>query len=152
MIRARWPLLAGVAIGTLVADQLTKAAVQRFLLDERPVVLGPFLSFTLAHNPGGAFGLLPQATVVLAAASALIALALLLYARFALAHSRLLTVGVAMLLGGALGNLTDRVRLGHVIDFIDLHRWPVFNIADIAVTVGAGLIVLAAALPRKKED
>lgn len=147
-MRARRPLLAGVTLATLAADQATKLAAVHWLADgaSRPVA-GSWLRLTLARNPGGAFGLLPQSTVYLIAASAVIAVVLLLYARTALAHSRLLTTALALLLGGALGNLVDRVRLGHVVDFIDLRVWPVFNIADIAITVGVALIILAALLP-----
>jgi signal peptidase II len=152
MMRARWPLLLGVAVAALAADQATKTAAVGLLSAHHPhPVAGGWLRLTLERNPGGAFGLLPQATTYLIAASTVIALALLVYARAAVAHSTLLTVAVAMLLGGALGNLVDRVRLGHVVDFIDLRVWPVFNVADIAVTAGVGLIILAAALPRRQQ-
>ncbi len=148
-----WTLLAGVAIATLAMDQATKAAALRLLGPDRPhPVVGHWLHLTLARNPGGAFGLLPHATLYLVAASAAIAVALLLYARIAVARSPLLTVAVGMLLGGAVGNLMDRVRLGAVIDFIDLRVWPVFNVADIAVTAGGALIVLSALLPRARPE
>jgi signal peptidase II len=143
MKRARWPLLAGVAVATLAADQATKIAAAQMLTEHRPYpVAGHWLYLTLARNPGGAFGLLPQAAVYLTVASAVVAVIILLHARAAVAHSSLLTAALAMVLGGALGNLADRVRLGHVIDFIDLRVWPVFNVADIAVTVGVALVIL----------
>ena len=152
MMRGRWPLLAGVVIATLVADQVTKAAALSLLHEHQPLpIAGRWLYLTLERNPGGAFGILPGATVYLIAASAAIAVALLFYARAAVAHSALLTAAVAMLLGGALGNLIDRVRLGHVIDFVDLRIWPVFNVADTAVTVGVALIILAVLLPQGAE-
>jgi len=148
-----WTLLAGVTIGALALDQATKAAALRWLSPDRPhPIAGHWLHLTLTRNSGGAFGLLPHATLYLVAASAVIAAALLLYARTAVAHSRLLTAAVAMLLGGAVGNLADRVRLGHVIDFIDLRVWPVFNLADVAVTAGGALIVLSALLPRTRPE
>jgi len=150
MSRARWPLLAGVAVATLAADQAAKIAAVHLLSDHQPYpVAGRWLYLTLARNPGGAFGILPQAAVYLTAASAILAVAILLYARVAVAHSALLTSAVAMLLGGAIGNLIDRLRLGHVVDFIDLRVWPIFNVADIAITAGVGLIVLAALLPAR---
>ena len=151
MSRARWPLLAGVALATLAADQAAKIAAVHLLADHQPYpVAGRWLYLTLARNPGGAFGILPQAAVYLTAASAILAVAILLYARVAVAHSALLTAAVAMLLGGAIGNLMDRLRLGHVVDFIDLRVWPIFNVADIAITAGVGLIVLAALLPARE--
>jgi len=147
--RARTPLLVGVAAATLVVDQATKLAALRLLSDHLPHrIAGTWLYFTLARNPGGAFGLLPQAAVYLTVASAVAAIAILLYARVVVAHSPLLTAALGMLLGGAVGNLADRLRLGHVIDFIDLRVWPIFNVADIAVTAGVALVILAALLPR----
>jgi len=148
MTRARWPLLAGVAAATLAADQATKLAALRSLADHQPLaVAGAWLRLTLAHNQGAAFGVLPQAAVYLTVASAVIAIAILFYARVAVAHSTLLTAAVAMLLGGAVGNLADRLRLGYVVDFIDLRVWPVFNLADVAVTLGVALVVLVALMP-----
>lgn len=148
MTRARWPLLAAVSFAVLLLDQATKLAALRMLADHRPhPVAGAWLFLTLARNPGGAFGILPQAAVYLTVASAVIAVAILLYARAAVTHSSLLTVALGMLLSGAVGNLVDRLRLGYVVDFIDLRVWPVFNVADIAVTAGVALVVLAALLP-----
>jgi len=146
--RARWPLLVGVASATLAVDQATKTAALRLLSDHLPHhIAGTWLYFTLARNPGGAFGILPQAAVYLTVASALVAVTIVLYARTVATHSALLAAALGILLGGAVGNLVDRLRLGHVVDFIDLRIWPIFNIADIAVTLGVALIVLAALLP-----
>ncbi|UCH35358.1 MAG: signal peptidase II [Armatimonadota bacterium] len=142
-----------MAVAALAADQASKLAALGMLSDNQPhPIAGRWLYFTLARNPGGAFGILPQAAVYLIAASAVIALVILLYARAALAHSALLTVAVALLLGGATGNLIDRLRLGHVVDFIDLRVWPVFNVADIAITVGVALIILVWLLPDRREE
>lgn len=148
--RTRWPLLVGVASATLLVDQAAKVAALRLLSDHLPHrAPGTWLYFTLARNPGGAFGILPQAAVYLTVASALVAVAILLYARTVVRHSALLAAALGMLLGGAVGNLVDRLRLGHVIDFIDLRVWPVFNVADIAVTLGVALVVLAALAPSR---
>jgi signal peptidase II len=156
MTPARWPLLAGVAAATLAADQATKLWALRALAAHQPhAVAGSWLRLTLAHNQGAAFGVLPQAAVYLTVASAVIAIAILFYARVAVAHSTLLTMAVAMLLGGALGNLADRLRLGYVVDFIDLRVWPVFNLADVAVTAGVALVVVVALMPgqpNRRED
>jgi len=105
--------------------------------------LGRVLSFTRHHNTGGAFGLFASGTTALTVVSILVIVILVLFGRRAALTSRCLGLGIALQLGGAAGNLLDRARLGHVIDFIDFHFWPVFNIADIGVTVGAFLIVYA---------
>ncbi len=132
------------AAAVVLADQATKLAAAAWLqpLDSVPLV-GRWVSLTWATNTGGAFGVLPSATGLLVAIAVVVVAVLVLLARY-LIHSPLLGLSVACLLGGALGNLIDRVRLGYVIDFIDLHFWPVFNVADIAITVGAGLLVIAA--------
>ncbi|MGD9496729.1 MAG: signal peptidase II [Armatimonadota bacterium] len=131
------------AAAVLVADQATKLLADELL---RPVhsipLLGPYISLTWATNTGGAFGLLPQATGLLVVIAVLVVGATVLLAQ-RVVTGRLMAVGVACLLGGALGNLMDRLRVGYVMDFIDVHFWPIFNLADIAITVGAGLLIIA---------
>jgi len=143
-----WPWFAG-ALAIVAADQLTKALVlARFAPGERLEVTG-FLNLVLAFNKGAAFSLLAQApgwqTPVLAAI-ALAASAILSALIVRNLHKRLLCTGLAMVLGGALGNLVDRLRLGHVVDFVDLHvagwHWPAFNVADSGITVGAAILIL----------
>jgi len=143
-----WPWFAG-ALAIVAADQLTKALVlARFAPGERLEVTG-FLNLVLAFNKGAAFSLLAQApgwqTPVLVAI-ALAAAAILSALIVRNLHKRLLCTGLALVLGGALGNLVDRLRLGHVVDFIDLHaagwHWPAFNVADSGITVGAAILIL----------
>lgn len=126
----------------VIADQAAKLLVaQRLPLGASVVVISGVLALTHVHNRGIAFSLLGGVPVLVPAALAAILVALLLsgtrWSRHGLAPASL-----AMLGGGAIGNLIDRVRLGAVVDFIDLYRWPVFNLADVAVTAGAGLLVL----------
>jgi signal peptidase II len=123
-----------------VADAVTKAIVAHSL----PVgvsldVLGSYVRLTHVRNVGASFGLFPGNTyplIALSSLAVLIVLALALRGK----HNAHALVLLGLILGGALGNLYDRVRLGEVIDFIDVgfgpHRWPVFNVADMAVTVG----------------
>lgn len=133
------------AVAVLVADQASKLAAVAWLQPVHSVpVLGPYLSLTYATNTGGAFGVLPAATVALAAVAVAV-VAGLIAAAARLEGNRLLGAAVACLLGGALGNLVDRLRVGHVIDFIDVHFWPIFNLADVGIVVGAGLLVIATA-------
>ncbi len=134
-----------VAAAVLVADQLTKYAIVSAFAprDPHPIIPG-VLDFVYVTNTGGAFGLMPWATSVLAAVAGLVAVGLIVYGSKLAAAGRVIEVSSALLLGGALGNLIDRARLGHVVDFVDLHFWPVFNIADIGITVGAALFIIAA--------
>ena len=142
----RW-FAAAAAIVAL--DQLAKALVlARFAPGER-LELTPFLNLVLAFNKGAAFSLLAQAPgwqtpVLIAIALAAAAILSVLIVRNL--GKRLLCTGLALVLGGALGNLIDRVRLGYVVDFVDLHaagwHWPAFNVADSAITVGAVLLVV----------
>jgi signal peptidase II len=124
---------------TLLLDQLTKAAALR-LLAEGPLPLFGGIALTLTHNPGSAFGA-PVPPIVTITISAAASAAICWYAfsrQAALLPTRALALG--LILGGALGNLLDRLRFGAVIDFIDLRVWPVFNTADIALTLGIALL------------
>lgn len=138
--------LPGVA-AIIVLDQLVKLAVVTALpLYDSLTVIPHFLDLTYVRNTGVAFGLLNESTLpfktVITGSLALIALTGIgLYARQLQAHERWARVGLALILGGALGNLIDRVRLGYVIDFVDVywrgwHFWA-FNVADAAISVGA---------------
>jgi len=143
-----WPWFAG-SLAIVAVDKLTKAVIlARFAPGERLEVTG-FFNLVLAFNKGAAFSLLAQAPgwqtpvlVAIALAAAAILSALILRNL----HKRLLCTGLALVLGGALGNLVDRLRLGHVVDFIDLHaagwHWPAFNVADSGITVGAAILIL----------
>jgi signal peptidase II len=133
---------AAVVLGL---DQVTKAIASARLMQGEPVpILGQFLRFTLVHNTGAAFGLFPGSRLPFILISVLaIAVVLYLFARDAY-RSLVNRVLLGCILGGALGNLVDRVRWGRVVDFIDVGvgavRWPVFNVADSAVTLGVILL------------
>ena len=136
----RFYVLAGVL---LLLDQLSKYLAATSLAPGHSLpVLGPVLSLTLSYNSGTAMGLLPMAGRSLAIVAAVFALVLLVWGRRYAAQHPWLGWGCGLLLGGAVGNLTDRVRFGYVVDFLDLHVWPVFNVADVGVVCGAALIVL----------
>jgi signal peptidase II len=140
-----WPILLVIA----VVDVITKAAAERLLLPRGipHEVLGNTLRFTLVYNPGAAFGLNlgPQSRWIFAALT-LVALAILgrLYRTTRPGHAARV-VALALVCAGAIGNLFDRMRsFFGVVDFIDVGvgdaRWPTFNVADMAVSVGAGLL------------
>ena len=139
----QWAELAVVAVAAAAADQLTKAIVSSQLaLGDGVDILGPF-SIHHVRNTGIAFGLFSDATsiVIVLTACAITAL-VVFFARSARRHP-LLPVAVGLVLGGSVSNLVDRLRLGHVTDFLDLDYWPAFNLADTFIVVGVGLLFLS---------
>lgn len=131
----RW--FFGAALATLVLDQTSKSLVRAWLPLglSVPVVPNAF-HITHTQNPGAAFGLFPNATMLLIVIALSISAILLWLGRQGF-DSKQVAAAAGMMLGGALGNLVDRIRFGAVTDFIDLRVWPIFNIADAALTMGA---------------
>ncbi len=133
-----------VVAAVFVIDQLTKSAIQRSLrFEESRPLIGSAFALTLTHNSGGAWGLLPHGNVLfIAFASAAVLLLALAYHRMARTEAVVATA-FALALGGAFGNLLDRLRYGYVIDFLDARiiRWPVFNLADTAITCSILLLM-----------
>ena len=137
----------GVVAGSiLILDQVTKALILAHLPlgGSIPVIRG-FFDLTHVHNPGGAFGFLAgmsaEVRSLLFVAVSLVAAGLILYFYWQTPHGqRFLSVGLALIFGGAVGNLVDRMRFGIVVDFLDVYagtlHWPAFNVADSAITVG----------------
>lgn len=143
--RTVWYAIAAVI---LVADQATKWMALRWL-DAGAVEVTGFFNLLLAFNRGAAFSFLAGASGwqgIAFAAFAVVAAVVISVLIWRDPAKRLFCLGLAMILGGAIGNLIDRLRLGHVVDFIDLHafgwHWPTFNIADSGITVGAALLIL----------
>ena len=136
----QWLGLGLVALAAAAGDQLTKAVVSsRLGLGDAVEVVGPF---TIHHvrNTGIAFGLFADATSIVIGLTAIAITALVVFfARSARRHP-LLPVAVGFVLGGSISNLVDRLRLGHVTDFLDLDYWPAFNLADMFIVVGVGLL------------
>ncbi len=136
--------LAIVLCSVLLLDQASKAAALHLMRRGESVpVISDFVRLTLVQNSGAAFGMLSGNNMPLVLTSLLAAAAVVfLILRSRRTGSRL-SMPLVLVLGGAVGNLADRVRLGEVVDFIDmgwgLHRWPVFNVADIAITAGVVL-------------
>ena len=129
-----------VALAVVVADQLTKLLVQANLALGESVPVGP-VAITYIINTGSLFGLFTDQTLFLVITAAIGLVAVLVYYRYLPAKTLPVRASLGLLLGGAAGNFIDRLRFGYVVDFIDLRVWPVFNLADSAVTVG--IIVLA---------
>jgi len=123
----------------LVADQLTKQWAATLPNNGRPLI-GDWFKFQVVHNPGALFGWLPVSTTALVVVAIVFLGVIVAYAP-GVWRSKVLTVALALILGGGVGNLSDRIRLGYVIDFVQIGRWPVFNLADSALTVGALLVI-----------
>lgn len=149
-------LLALALVGLDAATKLMTAAWLAFG-ESVPLIPG-WLAFTHAHNRGAAFSLFHGQVPVLAIVSAVVTVGIIVYERKLGPRTTLHNLAISLLLGGAVGNLVDRVRLGYVIDMIDLQNgsgrniWPVFNVADIALVVGVGFVLLATWGARGGED
>jgi signal peptidase II len=138
----QWAGLAAVAIAAIVADQVTKHAIeQRLALEETHRVL-PFVSITHVRNSGIAFGIFPGRLGIVSLLTAAAVVWMLVH--FARSGSRhvLFPVALGLLVGGSISNLADRVRDGHVTDFIHISHWPTFNLADSFIVIGVGLLAL----------
>jgi signal peptidase II len=140
----RWQWLGLVAIATaaLAADQLTKRIVtQHVALDDAVKVVGPF-SIHHVQNSGIAFGLFASATPIVTVLTGIaVAWMLVFFARSGSRHP-VLPVALGLLIGGSVSNLLDRIRLGHVTDFLDFRWWPAFNLADSFIVVGVAILFL----------
>ncbi len=136
----QWLILALVAGAAVVADQLTKNVVGRTLeLGESVEILGPF-QIHHVQNAGIAFGLFASRTSVVIGVTAVAVCAMLVFfARSGRRHP-VLPVALGLVLGGSIANLIDRVRLGHVTDFLDFVAWPAFNLADTFIVVGVAIM------------
>jgi len=131
-----------VSLSILFLDQFTKLlAVRNLQLNQSAPLIKGVLHLTLIHNRGAAFGILRNqvplfiSVSILAVISVFLALRNNQYKKYSF-----YSVSLAFILAGALGNLIDRLRLGYVVDFLDLRIWPVFNVADSAITIGAVLL------------
>jgi signal peptidase II len=152
----KWYVLSAVV---LLLDQGSKLLADARLVFHEPVGLLPFFNLRLAYNTGAAFSFLGNAggwqRWFFAGISVLVISVLVVWMRRLKPEQWQLSAAFALIIGGALGNLIDRLVYGHVIDFIDVYyktwHWPTFNIADSAITVGAGLLLLDAWVIHRRE-
>ena len=146
-------LFAMLAVAVVALDQLTKHFIfTRMIVGDSYPVLGKILSLTYSRNTGSAMGLVPAGGRVLAVVAAVFVVCIVVWGARWAGRNPWLAWGLGLLLGGALGNLIDRVRFGYVVDFLDVHFWPVFNVADIAVCCGAGLILIGTLLHQETDS
>ncbi|MEA3303022.1 MAG: signal peptidase II [Pseudomonadota bacterium] len=141
-----------LSIAVIVIDQLTKVWIDNnFLLHARQPVIDGFFDLTLAYNPGAAFSFLADAggwqrwffTIL----ATVVTIILVVWLKRLPAHEKLNAAALSLIIGGAVGNLIDRIAYGHVIDFLLIYyqqwSWPAFNVADSAISVGVVLMLLA---------
>ena len=151
-MKQRKRLLLIPAFSVIILDQITKALILgSFSLHEHAPVISGFFNLVHVRNRGMAFGLMNRANSVLVfyalTAATIIAVALLLFwfTKLQENDNRIIT-GFSLIIGGALGNLIDRVRLGEVVDFLDFYigsfHWPAFNVADASITIGTFWVAL----------
>jgi signal peptidase II len=139
----------GVALIVILFDQLTKIAVQKVFAYGEPHALAPFFNLILVYNKGAAFSFLAMAGGWQRwAFTALGVVAAIVICYLLKKHSgqRMFCTALSLIMGGAIGNVIDRIAYGHVIDFLDFHvnawHWPAFNLADTGITIGAVLLIL----------
>ena len=154
----RWSLFSAIAVVGIIIDQITKVAIDRSmqLFDSIPII-EHFFNITYVRNKGAAFSFLSNASWRLPffiTISTFAALVILIAFRKLRDDQRLAHISLAMIFSGAVGNLIDRVRLGEVIDFLDVHweqhHWPAFNVADSLICVGVFLLALDMILEEKR--
>lgn len=149
--RPMWAACAGLAVIVVVADQLTKAWLVSMLAPGQSIqVIGELVRLVHSQNTGGLFGLLRGQAAPFAALSVVV-VALIVTYHGRSGRSAYLTLTLGLLLGGAIGNLLDRVRLGYVVDFVDAGigtlRWYTFNVADASISLAILLLVAATLRP-----
>lgn len=158
---SRYVILSLLSVSIVIIDQMTKVHImQTMRLHESIPVIPEFFSLTYIRNPGAAFGLLASSgqsfRLIFFGLTSVFALGLLGMIFLRLRQDDWIgQLSIAGILGGAVGNLLDRVRFGEVIDFLDLYingyHWPAFNIADAAISVGVFFLILHFALEKKEE-
>ncbi|MBU4252333.1 MAG: signal peptidase II [Candidatus Omnitrophica bacterium] len=130
-------MISIIVLSVILLDQITKFLALRFLQLNTPVpLIKNFLNLTLVHNRGAAFGFF-QNQLYLFVLISFFTIGLILINLKNKTNSIILKISLSLILGGAAGNLIDRLRFGFVIDFLDLRVWPVFNIADSVITIAA---------------
>ena len=151
--RPRWGLFAGLGAGIVLVDQLVKAWIVSAGTFEvgRPVeIVGDAVRITLSHNQGALFGLF-QGSAPLFALVSLAVLGIIVWYEAHAGQQLAVSVALGLLIGGAVGNLIDRLRLGYVVDFVDAGvggwRWYTFNVADAAISTAILLLILLALRP-----
>ena len=146
-------ILVWIPLVVIILDRITKYLVASRMLEGEsiPVVPGIF-HLTYILNPGAAFGILENQRMFFILVAGIIVLAAICFHARLQKEPLLLRCGVGLLLGGAVGNLIDRMQTGFVVDFFDFRVWPIFNIADIAICTGVAMVLWHVFLQAKDEE
>lgn len=146
-------MFLALCIFLILIDQATKYYIATFLAIGTSIpVLPDIFHITYICNPGAAFGILPNQQMIFIAFAVFLLCAFIYHYKKLMRENNFIRYGAFMLLGGAMGNLIDRLRLGYVIDFFDFRIWPVFNVADIAVVCGVSLLMYAVVFEMKDSE
>lgn len=147
MARRREVVLIVIALLVIVLDQVSKHYVVLYLrlgVPWNPIEsLSRYVSFTYITNKGAAFGIFPTLSTFFTIVPIVVVIMILIYYRHLSNGQWAMNVGLGLQLGGALGNLIDRIRVGHVVDFIDFKVWPIFNVADSSIVIGVAILALS---------
>ena len=130
-----------IALFIIALDQVSKFFIKANMTPEQSIPGEGFFRITYSTNEGMVFGLFANQTFLITLTAIVGIAAIIIYSRYPIFNQVLVRVALGLMLGGAVGNLIDRIRLGEVIDFIDVGAWPVFNLADSAVVVGVVLVI-----------
>lgn len=145
-----------VMAAVLIVDQLTKNIIEANLplgtaWEPFPAIAALF-KITHVANTGAAFGLFPNGSLIFSAAAVIVTIFIIYYNHTLEGHQVWMRVALGLMMGGAIGNLIDRIRIGHVTDFLDFGPWPVFNVADMAVVGGVILMGWLMLLETRREQ
>jgi len=146
MLKLLW-----ISLFSLVLDQVTKAMATAYLQMWTPVEVMPYFNLMLAHNTGAAFSFLADAggwqRWFFSILAFLVSIAIIVWIKKLKPEEKTLGIALAFILGGAVGNLIDRLRFGYVVDFLDFYvgdaHWPAFNIADSSIFIGAAIMIIS---------
>lgn len=152
----KWIWLAVVVV---ILDQLTKYVASSSLVLHQPIAVMPMFNWTLMHNPGAAFSFLANESGwqrwFFAVIAVVVSVVIFLWINKLEQHERWQAIALALILGGAVGNVIDRIWLGYVVDFIQVYYqqwyWPAFNIADSAICIGVVMIIIDSICEYRKE-
>ncbi|MDI3534334.1 MAG: signal peptidase [Thermosediminibacterales bacterium] len=140
-----------VIVFLVLIDQISKSYIQKLMSPNESIpIIKNLFHITYVKNYGAAFGVLKHRTTFFVFISVLIVIIILVYMQFVPKNKKALRFAFALQIGGALGNLLDRIRLSYVVDFLDLRIWPVFNIADMAIVFGVGILIYEIVFNDKK--
>ena len=139
-----------LAVAVIIIDQLTKYIASASLIMHQPVAVMPMFNWTLMHNPGAAFSFLADQDGwqrwFFAVIAVVVSIVIVLWIKRLQQHEKWQAIALALILGGAVGNVIDRIWLGYVVDFIQVYYqqwyWPAFNIADSAISIGVVMIII----------